>query len=158
MDFEDPRSLLAAAQMLRAEFLKGSMAASLSVQQAASIRDDPVKGPVWVSKFTGPKPTDDNSRDLLLALIDGANDQGIRYNQPDSEPLRCEWTGFRGDAGKDTPEPSLREDEKFQKLVAETTSPLTILYIYGGSFTSAPALAIHSKQPFSSMIDRLPQA
>jgi hypothetical protein len=138
MDFEDPRHLLAAAQKLRTEYIKGAKAASISVQQAATTRDAPVKGPVWVSKFTVPKPTNDNSRDLLLALVDEENDKNIHYDRPDSESLHFEWTGFRCNASKDTPEPSLREEEKFQKLMAETTSPLTILYIYGGSFVSAP--------------------
>jgi hypothetical protein len=138
MDFENPHHLLIAAQKVRAEYLKGAKSASISVQQAATIRDAPVKGPVWVSKFTVPKSTNDNSRDLLLALVDEANDKNIRYDRPESESLHFEWTGFRSNASKDSPEPSLREEEKFQKLTAETTSPLAILYVYGGSFVSVP--------------------
>jgi hypothetical protein len=134
MDFENPQHLLAAAQKARTQYLKTVQATSISVQQAASLQDNPVKGPVWVSKFTVPKPAIDNSRDLLLKLVDEENYKKIRYDRPDSEPLRCEWTGFRGNVGKDTPEPALAEREKFMKLSAETKSPLSIFYVYGGSF------------------------
>lgn len=133
MNFEDPRHLMAATQKARAEYMKGYNL-SISAQQAATNRDRPVKGPVWVSKFAVPKPTDDSSRDLLLALVDEENDKKIPYDRPDSASLRFEWTGFRSDANSDTPEPCLGEEEKFQKLAAETKGPLTILYVYGGSF------------------------
>ncbi|KAA8651301.1 uncharacterized protein ATNIH1004_000182 [Aspergillus tanneri] len=134
MNFEDPRHLAAAAQKVRAEYLKGAHTASISSQQAAINRDDPVKGPLWVSKFTTPKPIRDTSRDLLISLIDEANDKNISYDRPDSTPLSFEWTGFRSNVNKDAPEPPLGEDEKFEKLKAETKSPLAIFYIYGGSF------------------------
>lgn len=137
IDFENPHHLLAAAQKVRAKFLERYTTTSISAQQAASNRDDPVKGPVWVSKFTVPKPTNDNSRDLFLGLVDEANYKNVRYDRPDSAMLHFEWTGFRSDASEDTPEPSLPETEKFQNLMAETTSPLTILYIHGGSFRFA---------------------
>lgn len=136
MDFENPRHLAAATQTVRAEYLKGAHTVSISAQQDAINRDDPVKGPVWVSKFTTPKPIsgDDTSRDLFLSLIDKANDKKVPYDRPDSAPLSCEWTGFRRNADKETPEPSISEHEKFEKLTTETKSLLTIFYIYGGSF------------------------
>ncbi|RAK99187.1 alpha/beta-hydrolase [Aspergillus ibericus CBS 121593] len=116
MDFENPSHLRAAAQKLRSE-------------------DDPVKGPIWVSKFTIPKPIKDTSRDLLLALIDMLNDKHVRYDRPDSQPLSFEWVGLRNNVGMDTPQPSLSEVETFQRLNSETQRPLAILYLYGGTFT-----------------------
>ncbi|KAA8652790.1 uncharacterized protein ATNIH1004_001695 [Aspergillus tanneri] len=134
MNFEDSRHLIAATQKVRAEYLKSIHTIPISTQQATTNRNDPVKGPVWVSKFTNSKPTNDTSRDLLLSLIDEANDKNIPYDCPDSASLSFEWTGFRSNTNKDTPEPSLSEGEKFEKLIVETKSPLTIFYIYGGSF------------------------
>ena len=93
-----------------------------------------MRGPVWVSKFTIKKPVEDNSRDLLLGLVDETNYKNVRFDRPTSEALRFEWVGFRKGAEKDTPEPSLSEAEKFQKLDEETHSPLTILYVYGGTY------------------------
>ncbi|PWY84705.1 alpha/beta-hydrolase [Aspergillus sclerotioniger CBS 115572] len=100
----------------------------------STLRDDPVKGPIWVAKFDIPKPTDDTSRDLLLALVDELNDKNISYDRPDSQSLKFEWVGSRDNVGKDTPQPSLPEREIFKKLNAETKRPLAILYLYGGTF------------------------
>ncbi|KAH8697422.1 alpha/beta hydrolase fold-domain-containing protein [Talaromyces proteolyticus] len=106
----------------------------VGLSQASTLRDDAVKGPIWVSKFTTPTPNEDTSCSLLLDLIDELNIKHVRYDRPQSQRLRFEWVGFRGQVTRDTPEPSLSETEKFQKLNAETKSPLTILYIYGGTF------------------------
>ncbi|KAL4810925.1 alpha/beta-hydrolase [Aspergillus unguis] len=135
MDFEDVEQLEAAAQAVRASYLSVVKSTSVSDLQRPSLRDDPVKGQLWVSKFQTPTPTNDTSRALLLSLIDELNERNVRYDRPDSQPLRCEWVGYRRDAKPDTPEPaSLSETNKFHNLEAETTSPLTILYVYGGTF------------------------
>ncbi|PLB48690.1 alpha/beta-hydrolase [Aspergillus steynii IBT 23096] len=134
MDYNDPNHLLAAAKKLRAEFLQQVRTTSVSDAQAATLRDDPVKGPLWVAKFTVPKPTEDTSRELLLSLVDDLNDRNIFYDRPDSQPLQFEWVGYRHNVEKNTPEPSISESEKFQRLVAETKQPTVIFYIYGGTF------------------------
>ncbi|KAL4979752.1 Alpha/Beta hydrolase protein [Aspergillus desertorum] len=135
MDWENVDHLQAAAQRVRAAYLKVVHSASISDLQHASLRDDPVKGQLWVSKFTTPKPTQDTSRELLLSLIDELNERNIPYDRPDSGSLKFEWVGYRHDAKKDTPEPaSLSESGKFQRLNAETKGTLTILYVYGGTF------------------------
>lgn len=140
MDFENPKHLLAGAQKIRADYINYARTTPISVSQASTLRDDDVKGPVWVSKFATPAPIakKDTSRSLLLDLIDNLNVKHVPYDRPESQSLRFEWIGFRGNVAKDTPEPSLSELEKFQKLSAETKSPLTILYIYGGTFVSVP--------------------
>ena len=136
MDFQNAQHLVAAAQKVRAEYLKGAHTTAISVQQNTTCRDDPVKGPLWVSKFSLPCPTDDYSRELLLRLIDEANEHLVRYDRSASAPLDFEWVGYRSNVQKDTPEPKIGEQEKFERLMAETKSPLTILYLYGGSFVS----------------------
>jgi hypothetical protein len=134
MDFQNSKHLLAAVQKMRTEYLKIARTTAISVQQNATCRDDPVKGPLWVSKFSIPSPTEDTSRDLLLQLVDEANEHSVRYDHPSSAPLDFEWVSFRNKVQKDTPEPAIGENEKFQELSKETKSPLTILYVYGGSF------------------------
>ncbi|KAJ6444826.1 alpha/beta-Hydrolase [Purpureocillium lavendulum] len=132
--------LLIASKLARTEYLKGVCNASISAQQSATTKDRPVTGPIWVSRFSLPKAKRDNSRDLLLNLVDEANDTNAPYDRPDSDALHFEWVGFRRHADKNAPEPPLSETEKFQRLEAETTSELTILYIFGGLFTfNAPS-------------------
>ncbi|KAJ6150672.1 benzoate 4-monooxygenase cytochrome P450 [Penicillium chermesinum] len=134
MDFQNTKHLVSAAQKMRAEYLKGAHTTAISVQQAATCRNDPVKGPLWISKFSLPRPTDDTSLDLLLKLVDEANEHHVRYDHPISVPLDFEWVGYRSNVQKHTPQPEVGEKEKFAKLTAETKSPLTILYLYGGTF------------------------
>jgi hypothetical protein len=134
MDFQNSKHLVAAAQKMRAEYLKRAQTTAISVQQKASCRNDPIKGPLWVSKFTLPIPTDDTSRGLLLQLVDEANEHQVRYDRPASVSLDFEWVAYRRNVQKDTPEPAIGEKEKYDRVMAETTSPLTILYLYGGSF------------------------
>lgn len=134
MDFENPEHLVVAAQKIRRHFIKNAFSAPLSVKQQETIRNDPVVGPVWVSKFSLPIPTNDTSRDALIQLVDEQNVHRIQYDRPPSTPLNFEWVGYRNNAKRDTPEPLITEKEKFDRLSAETTGPLNILYIYGGTF------------------------
>lgn len=136
MDFENPKHLIAAGRKVRAEYLKGVHNISISDHQKLICRDDPVKGPLWVSKFTLPSSSSagDTSCESLLQLVDEANVHQVRYDHPASAPLDFEWVGYRANVKKDTPEPSIGEKEKFDRLSAETKSPLTIFYIYGGTF------------------------
>ena len=134
MDFENSDHLPAAAHKVRSEYLKNALSSSISAQQAASMREQSARGRVWVSKFTTPTPPEDDSRYLLLSLVDEVNDKHIRYERPQSEPLSCQWVGHNGQVSKDGPTHSLSEHEKFQRLSVETNGPLTIFYIYGGTF------------------------
>ncbi|OKL58471.1 hypothetical protein UA08_06350 [Talaromyces atroroseus] len=116
MNFENPVHLVAATAKIRAEYLKVARTVSISVQQATINRNDPVKGPVWVSKYTVPKPTNDTSRDMLVSSIDETNEKNVPYHRPDSTALSFEWTGFRSNVNNHTPEPPLREEEKFKLI------------------------------------------
>ncbi|PYI08191.1 hypothetical protein BO78DRAFT_395808 [Aspergillus sclerotiicarbonarius CBS 121057] len=148
MDFENPAHLRAAAQKLRADYLKYAETTPISASQASTLKDHPLKGPIWVAKFAVPKPIDDTSRDLLLALIDELNDKNVSYDHPDSQTLKLEWVGSRDNVGIDAPQPSLPERETFQKLNAETKRPLAILYIYGGTFVLNTPSSYHKTAGF----------
>lgn len=134
MDFQNSQHLVAAAQKIRRQYTKNAFSAPLSVKQQETIRNDPVIGPLWVSKFSLPSPTDDTSREALLQLVDEGNVHQVRYDRPVSARLNFEWVGYRSNVKPDTPEPLITEKEKFEMLRAETRGPMTILYIYGGTF------------------------
>ncbi|KAL4938900.1 hypothetical protein BDV06DRAFT_45830 [Aspergillus oleicola] len=102
MDFEDSNQLFAAIQKLRANYLKSVRISTISQAQKATLRGDPVKGPIWVSKFTISPSTQDTSRELLLALIDKLNHRNVHFDRPDSQPLKFEWLGCRHGVEKGT--------------------------------------------------------
>lgn len=56
------------------------------------------------------KPTQDTTRDLLLALVDEANETQIPYDRPEPEPLHPEeWTGVRAKVDRSVAEPVVPE-------------------------------------------------
>ncbi|KAM0138492.1 hypothetical protein ACHAO1_003526 [Botrytis cinerea] len=127
MDFQNIKHLTAAMKQMREKDWNDAMNTSISVQQAATTQDLPVKGPVWVSKFATPSPSrDDNSRELLFGPNDEANSHNIHYDRPSCEQLSCEWTGYRDGVKAGTPEPLLPENEKCQKLVEGTKSSMAV--------------------------------
>ncbi|KAJ5998650.1 hypothetical protein N7451_006460, partial [Penicillium sp. IBT 35674x] len=109
-------------------YLESVYSAPLSVKQQETLRNNPVIGPLWVSKCSLPNPKDDTSRHALLRVVQ------VPYDRPASNPLNLEWVGFRSNVQKETPEPLVIEKEKFDKLNAETKSSSTVFYIYGGTF------------------------
>lgn len=106
----------------------------LHVQQRASLRDPGVKGPLWVSKVTAPKPEEDDVRQLLFKVIEEMKEGDETYTPPELLPVEAEWTGYRAGVAKDARLPNISEQEKYAKLMAEVTSDVTILYFHGGAY------------------------
>lgn len=107
---------------------------TISEQQRATLKEPPVKGPVWVSQFTVPPPQEDRVRTLLLRVIDELDAGNGPYTQPQSAPIDAQWTGHRESVDKDAPEPPMSEDEKYTMLMKEVSSPVVIMFVYGGAF------------------------
>lgn len=89
---------------------------------------------MWVSNSTIPVPDEDDSRVVLLQVIDDTNEEHAPYTRPQSRPLQLQWTGFRKGASQDTPEPEISEVEKYQRLLQDTENRTVILYVYGGAY------------------------
>jgi hypothetical protein len=105
----------------------------LGKTQRDGIRDPGVKGPMWVSRVTLPQPEID-VRDAVLRAIEDLKTGDETYDIPDVAAVEGEWTGYRAGVGKNTAEPDLAEDEKYQKLRAESPSDMTVLYFHGGAY------------------------
>lgn len=107
---------------------------SISKQQKGTLKDPGVKGRMWISRVTMPAPTEDDLRQALFKAIDDMNEGDETYTRPTLEPVEAEWTGYRANVAKDAPEPSISEEEKYQNLMKEVTSDVTILYFHGGAY------------------------
>ncbi|KAK3079324.1 hypothetical protein LTS18_005138, partial [Coniosporium uncinatum] len=105
----------------------------LQKMQTMTLKDSGVKGRMWISRYTSPNPADDDARQLLFRAIDDMKEGGETYTQPEYEPVYAEWTGYRADVTKDAPEPQISEAEKYESLMKEVTSDVTILYFHGGA-------------------------
>ncbi|KAJ9649646.1 hypothetical protein H2199_000424 [Coniosporium tulheliwenetii] len=107
---------------------------SISKQQKGTLKDPGVKGRMWISRVTMPAPPEDDLRQALFKAIDDMKEGDETYTRPTLEPVEAEWTGYRANVAKDAPEPSISEEEKYQNLMKEVTSDVTILYFHGGAY------------------------
>ncbi|KAH7088388.1 acetyl-hydrolase [Paraphoma chrysanthemicola] len=102
--------------------------------QRLTTKDPPVKGKVWVSKVKLAVPEEDDVRQMLFKAIDDMGTGDEQWTKPDTRPLEAEWNGYRADARDDEPEPTdLSEKEKYDTMLKETSSKVTLLYFHGGA-------------------------
>jgi hypothetical protein len=100
--------------------------------QKDSMRDPGIKGPMWVSNVTLPQPEID-VRDAVLRAIEDLKTGDETCDIPNIAAVEAEWTGYRGNVGKNEAQPDISEEEKYQKLREESPSDMTILYFHGGA-------------------------
>ena len=100
--------------------------------QKLSFRDPGIKGALWISKATFPKPEEDAVLDAVLRAIRELGDGQETFTIPDVSAVEGEWTGSRKGVGAKEPRPEGSEEEMYKKLMSEVTSDLTVLYFHGG--------------------------
>lgn len=105
----------------------------ISKQQHLTTQDPGIKGRLWISKVTIPPPERDVLQSLLQ-VIDALTTGQEVYTVPSVAPVTAEWTGFRSSASHHQPRPDLTERQHYDRLMAETTSPVTVLYFHGGAY------------------------
>lgn len=106
----------------------------ISASQKVSIRDPGIKGPMWISKVTLAPPPEDDIRQILFKSIDEMKIGNEAYTKPELLPVEAEWTGHRAGASENEPELPISETEKYEHLMKEVTSNVTILYFHGGAY------------------------
>ncbi|OBT92034.1 hypothetical protein VE01_10298 [Pseudogymnoascus verrucosus] len=115
------------------EMLTNSPPSTISKQQEGTLRDPGIKGKMWVSKVAMPAPSEDALLDLLVSTIDALKQEDESYSRPALVPVEAEWTGYRADVADNAPEPSISEAEKYENMMKEVTTDVTLLYFHGGS-------------------------
>lgn len=108
----------------------------ITKQQKLTTRDPGVKGKVWVSKIKFDKLEDEEGgvREKLFGAIEAMGTGEEQWTRVENHAVEAEWTGYRKDAMKDTPEPAdWSEKQKYDALMEETRSRVTILYFHGGA-------------------------
>ncbi|RMD39532.1 hypothetical protein DV735_g5591, partial [Chaetothyriales sp. CBS 134920] len=100
-----------------------------------------VKGPIWIAKASLPPPLESDALDAVLAAIKDLGNGSETFPAPYYANLTGEWTGWRyrrnsgnADANGQQQQAEMSEAEKYSALMAETTSPVTLLYFHGGAF------------------------
>ncbi|KAF1959895.1 acetyl-hydrolase [Byssothecium circinans] len=113
---------------------------SITKSQRLTIKDPGVKGKVWVSKvrFNCGGEGEDDVRQLLFKAVEdmctGAREERETWTKPEARPLEAEWTGYRAGVSDNEPEPAnLSKKEKYDNLMKETSSKVTVMYFHGGA-------------------------
>jgi acetyl esterase/lipase len=102
--------------------------------QRLTCKDPGVKGKMWVSKVKLDVPEEDDVRQLMFKAINDMGTGEEQWTKPDQQPLEAEWDGYRADVKDDEPEPAdMSEKEKYDSLMKETKSKVTLLYFHGGA-------------------------
>nr|POF15627.1 hypothetical protein CFP56_48821 [Quercus suber] len=123
-------SLIAKAR----EVTSGTFRMPITKIQRLSRMDKGVRGPRWVSRATFPAPQEDDIRSMLVDAIKILGDGQEDYPLPEVAPVPVQWVGVRSGVAKDAPEPpNMTEQAKYEALVAERSSDLTLI-------TNGPAL------------------
>ncbi|KAH8732552.1 acetyl-hydrolase [Phaeosphaeriaceae sp. PMI808] len=111
-----------------------SPASPISKVQRLTTKDPGVKGKIWASKVKLAIPEEDDVRQLMFKAINDMGTGAEQWTKPNTRPLEAEWNGYRAEAKDDEPEPTgLSEQEKYDAMMKETKSKVTILYFHGGA-------------------------
>ncbi|KAI8937234.1 hypothetical protein NX059_006443 [Plenodomus lindquistii] len=106
----------------------------ITKMQHLTCKDPGVKGKIWVSKVKLSVPEEDDVRQLVFRAIEELGTGSETWTKPDNKPLEAEWNGYRTGVTADEPEPTgMSEQEKYDNLIKETTSKVTVLYFHGGA-------------------------
>lgn len=115
---------------------------AIGKSQKGSLRDPGIKGKMWISKVTLPKPEDHEAltpRDALDIAIKEHGDGSETYTLPEMSAVEAEWTGYRSGVEGKAPRPDMPEDEQYKRLMSEVKSDVTILYFHGGAYLFVPS-------------------
>lgn len=106
----------------------------ISQQQGWGLKDPGIKGPMWISKTTFPRPEDTAVREAVMGAIDALKEGHEIVAIPDILPVEAEWTGSRKGVGTNRPRLDLSEEQHYTRLMQEVSSDVTILYFHGGAY------------------------
>jgi acetyl esterase/lipase len=112
----------------------GGKPSPIGKQQRYTLKDPGIKGPLWVSKVSFPKPEENDVRVALAKAIDDLKEGNEKYTVPELVPLEAEWTGHRAGVDAKAPRLDLSEEQQYERMMQEVTSDVTVLYFHGGAY------------------------
>ncbi|KAF3483795.1 lipase/esterase [Arthroderma uncinatum] len=117
-------------------FVRSFLTFEDSVSKMAEVRltDSTIKGYMWISNVTMPKPAEDDVLEALVKAIGYRNEGTETFDVPDVQAVEAEWTGYRKGAKEDTPIPDISEEAKFSRLMEDVDEDMTIFYVHGGAY------------------------
>ena len=106
----------------------------VSKQQGWGLKDPGIKGAMWISKISFPRPEENAVREAVMGAIDALKEGQESVTTPEILPVEAEWTGFRKGVGAKRPRLDLSEEQHYTRLMQEVSSDVTVLYFHGGAY------------------------
>ena len=104
-------------------------------RQQVSLKDPGIEGKIWISKVELAPPEIPQLADVFYDAVDELKTTPTDiYTKAPILPVEAEWTGYRPNVDSNCQRPDLTEHEHYERLMSDTTSPVTILYFHGGAF------------------------
>ena len=116
---------------------RGPSKISLSTLQQLTTTSEPeVRGASWVSRTTFPAspPGEDTIESLINDAICELSKEGEQAEFLGTRDVQVRWTGFRSGVRDEESEPDVKEVDKYEGLMQDVKSPLTLMFFHGGGF------------------------
>lgn len=108
---------------------------TLGQAQRFGLKDPGIKGKMWIAKVTLQRPEDaEGPREALVRAIKELGDGHETYALPEMKDVEGEWTGHRAGVDKNAPQLEILEKDKYNHMMSEVKSNVTILYFHGGAY------------------------
>jgi hypothetical protein len=118
------------------EKIRPALFAPVSMQQFVTTKDNPAKGPMWVSRTTFPAPVDcEGLKGAVRSAIDDlTNTEENKVGDFEIEDVKVQWTGSRPSGPEKEREPNISEREKYEGMMRDVKSDIVVLYAHGGFY------------------------
>lgn len=107
---------------------------SMLEEQQGSLVYGPAPDTMWVVADALSVPTDNNLLDVVSkAIVELANGP-VDVPETTLDTVKGEWIGSRRGTANVHNKPATADHEKFQRLIADTSSDLVFIFLHGGQF------------------------
>jgi hypothetical protein len=100
--------------------------APVSMQQTATTRDRPAKGPIWVSRTMFKKPADqEHLKEVLMKAFNELAPTKGTVGEFSIEDVNVQWTSFKPSGQEKETEPRISEQEKYDGMMEDVAQTLS---------------------------------
>lgn len=107
---------------------------SMLEEQRGSMVNASVPDTMWVVEDVLPVPKANDLLDVVSKAIEDLADGPVAVPETTLDPVKGEWVGSRRESQLVQNKAATASHDKFQGLVADTTSDLILVFLHGGQF------------------------
>lgn len=117
---------------IRRHLNDGRFLLPISTQQRPSPKEVNTSEPCWVSKVELPLPEKQDFRQSFFEVIKALGEGHEKFDEVDAAAVKAEWVGHC--RAPEALSVASSGAEKYERLMRDTSSEVTLVYVHGGSF------------------------